>query len=269
MDDYETDDDRMSIDNEDGTMTFISDWGDGLKELLRLNDEGKLPRVPRRGCPNRRENFVHILPLPLKAEKLAGAALDNLESYIALGLIFVKEGKIEEAIKCYQSAICKFPRSSELYTNLGYCFEKHMMRNDLAVVCYEKAVELDPSDEWALNNIGFMFQREGNARKALLYFEKACYFDDRKNDGYVSAHFLHNLAWGHYLCHEYNEASNVFYEIQDIKVSDALYWADFGCVKYKMGFYSEALRFFEKAVQIKPERRRFQGLYKLALRKAG
>jgi len=203
-----------------------------------------------------------------ESKKLVGVAPEDPASFIELGYNLQENGEIEEAMKCYQSAIDKFPQYSELYTNLGYCYEKYMKRNDMAVVCYEKAVELDPDDEWALNNTGVMFQRLGNGKEAFCYYKKACEAAYKKYS-YISLHLLHNFAWGHYLCHDYESASNVFYQLQSEKEDDPLYWADFGCVKYKMGLYSDALSFFEKATRLEPQRRRFQGLYKLALRKAG
>jgi tetratricopeptide (TPR) repeat protein len=201
-----------------------------------------------------------------ESKKLIGVAPDDPASFVELGLSLQENGEIEKAIKCYQSAIDKFPRYSKLYTNLGYCYEKYMKRNDLAVVCYEKAVQLNPDDEWALNNTGVMFQRLGNGKQAFCYYKKACEAAQEKY-GYVELHLLHNFAWGYYLCHEYKSANFIFYQLESDKGYDPLYWADFGCVKYKMGLYNDALSFFEKAIRIQPKRRRFQGLYKLASRK--
>lgn len=201
-----------------------------------------------------------------ESKKLLGVAPDDPSSFIELGLSLQDNLEIEEAIKCYQSAIDKFPQHSELYTNLGYCYEQYLKRNDLAVVCYEKAVQLDPDDEWASNNTGVMFQRLGNGKQALCYFKKACESAQKKY-GCVRLHLLHNLAWGHYLSHDYESASKVFNQLQSKKKDDSSYWADFGCVKYKMGLYSDALSFFEKAISIQPKRRRFQGLCQLTARK--
>ena len=211
------------------------------------------------------------------SKKLVGLYPDDPETFIELGYNLDKSGEIEKAIKCYQSAIDKFPQYGSIYTNLGYCYDEHMKCYDMAMVCYEKAVELDPDDEWGLNNIGVMFDHWGNRKEALCYYQKACAAEQKKY-GFVSFHLLYNLAWGYYVCQDYENASKDFYKLQAATESFpfsepidliAQYWADFGCVKYKMGLYNDALRFFEKANRIQPEKRFYPRLYKLALRKTG
>ena len=202
-----------------------------------------------------------------ESRKLVGVAPDDPESFMELGLCFTEKGEIEEAIKCYQDAIKKFPKYSCAYTNLGYCYEKYLRCDDKALVCYEKAVELDPDDAWALNNIGVMHQRSGRREEAFCYYKKACEASE-KREGYIPEHLFHNLAWGYYLCRDYERATELFNELLSDD-SSATCLSDFGCVKYKMGLYDDAVGLFEKAVQSEPKKKRHQGLYKLALRKAG
>lgn len=205
----------------------------------------------------------------IECKKLVSMDPEDPFSIVELGFNFEKNGEIAEAIKCYKYAVKKFPEYACAYTNLGYCFEKYKKRDDMAAVCYEKALELDSEDEWALNNMGVLSQRQGRRQDAFCYYMKACEASQKRN-GYVSLHLLHNLAWGFYLCHDYKKAYSLFNQLLlKENYSTATSSCDFGCVKYKMGLYSDALSLFEKATQMEPKKKRYQGLYRLALKRSG
>jgi tetratricopeptide (TPR) repeat protein len=199
--------------------------------------------------------------------KLINLDHNDPSSFVELGFNLEEKGEIDKAIGCYQYAIKKFPEYACLYTNLGYCFEKYKKRNDLAVVCYEKALELDPDNEWAMNNIGVSCQRLGRREEALYYYEKAC--SVAKKAGDIPPHLIHNLAWGYYLCRNYPSAAGLYKCLLEINSDEPTYLSDFGCVKYKVGLYDDAVELFEKAAGMQPQKKRHQKLHQLALKRSG
>jgi tetratricopeptide (TPR) repeat protein len=158
----------------------------------------------------------------------------------------------------YRKALKIFPHNSNLYIDLGRCFEKHFKRIDMATVCYEKALELDPRNEWALNNVGAMLQKEGRWAEALSYYEVAYAVSNENNN-----HILHNLAWAHYHCKNYKKAWSLYSElIQDLPEEVSVY-ADLACVYYRLGWIEEALGLLNNVFWHYPKNRHCRRLYNL------
>ena len=180
-----------------------------------------------------------------------------------LAICYDDAGKIETAIKYYKYTIKRFPKYSRAYVNLGYIFEKHKKRNDMAIVCYEKASELDPNDEWALNNIGVMLAKEGKRKDAISYYKRA-YNVNKQNDD-----ILHNLGWAHYRCKNYKKAWLIYNDLVNKHPDNAEMHSDFGYVAYRTGDYSKALNLSEKALSMKSNDRCCKRLWKMANEKMG
>jgi len=182
-------------------------------------------------------------------------------SYLDLGICLGDKGERDKAMKCYLMALKIFPRNSNLYLNLGYCFEKHLKRCDMAAVCYEKALELDPGDEWALNNIGSILQKEGKWKEALTYYEAA--YAARKGD---NNHILHNLAWAYYHCKNYKKAWSLYSKLIHEYPDRVSVYADFTCVNYRLGRIEEALGLLDNVLEQFPKNRHCRKLYKLIIK---
>lgn len=179
-------------------------------------------------------------------------------SYLDLGSCLSDNGETDKAILCYRKALKIFPHYSDFYINLGYCFEKHLKRCDKAAVCYEKALELDPDNEWALNNIGAILQKEGRWKEALTYYERA--YAARKGD---NNHILHNLAWAHYHCKNYEKAWRLYSKLICEDPERVSVYADFSCVNYRLGMMEEALGLLDIVFMQFPNNRHCRRLYNL------
>jgi len=139
----------------------------------------------------------------------------------------------------------------------------------MAIICYEKAIELDPYNEWALNNAGVMLQAEGKWKEAIPYYEKS--YEACKRSGMAAGQIMHNLAWAYYRIKNYRKAWHVFNSLST-EYPDYDYepmYGDFGCVNYKMGDYSKALKLFERGLLLYPNSRYYQRLYRVVIRKIG
>lgn len=200
-----------------------------------------------------------------ESEKLIKFDPDDASSYIELGLCYEENEEIEKAIKCYKLIMKRFPKDSRSYINLGHVYERRKKRDDMAMVCYEKAFELNPGNEWAINNIGAIIQKKGRWRDALNYYEKA--YEASKLNREPNNSILHNLAWAHYHCKNYNKAMGIYHWLAQHESDNAAVCADLGCVKYKAGAYYEAFELFGRALSLCPNSRHYQRLYRVAVRK--
>ena len=201
-----------------------------------------------------------------ECEKLVKANPNDPALCISLGSFYTNNGDIDKAIEWYQVLIKRFPNLVSIYINLGYIYEKHKKRNDIALTCYEKASELDPTDVWVLNNIGVMNQKEGRWTEALSFFERA-YHESGQNGGETADHVLHNLAWAHYHCKNYGKALEMYGYLTEKFPEKPAVFGDLGCIKFKLGKYRMALDLFDKASMLEPDNRHYKRQSDLARRK--
>jgi tetratricopeptide (TPR) repeat protein len=95
--------------------------------------------------------------------------IDDLEAianyYNNIGYDFLKEGKFDEAINSFNTAIEIFPGFTWAYNNLGVSLSR---KNDLegAIRSYEIAILLDPSYEAPYGNIANLYFKLGQKEKA-------------------------------------------------------------------------------------------------------
>lgn len=203
----------------------------------------------------------------VECEELVRLYPDDPSSFIELGLYCEENGEIDKAIGYYKYAIKIFPKYSYLYLSLGYCFEKHKKRNDMAMVCYEKALQLNPYEEWALNNTASILQAEGKWKEAVLFYEKS--YEACKRSGIAVGQIMHNLAWAYYRIKNYKKALSIFNILVEHcpDYDNGSVYSDFGCVNYKMGNYREALKLLEKGLSLYPDSKRCQKLYRVVDKK--
>jgi tetratricopeptide (TPR) repeat protein len=203
-----------------------------------------------------------------ECEELVRRDPSDASSYIELGRYLEDDGEVERAIECYKYVMKRFSDNFQAYLNLGYVFERHMKRNDMAMVCYEKALELSPSDEWALNNIGAILQKEGRWQEALGYYEKA--YDAVRAHRGSNSQILHNLAWAYYRCKNHAKAMSSFIELindDEYSKTNASVYYDCGCVSYRAGDYKRAFKLFEIAVSLSPANRYYRRSCQIAGKK--
>ena len=187
-------------------------------------------------------------------------------SHRELGIAYQEHNQIDEAIKCYQFAINRFPDYHALYTNLGHLFQEHKKRFDIAIVCYEKALELNPEDYWALHNIGVVLKKEYKIKEAFYYFQKSHIIAESK--GTIERKIIHNLAWASYRCKKFKKALYLYAWLAEQYGDDSSIHFEFGCVNYRVGRYNEAMPQFDKALSIQQGNRFYRHARKAAFCKA-
>ena len=82
------------------------------------------------------------------------------------------QGKLSEAIACYQAAIQQKPDYAEVFNNMGMAFQSQN-RLDEAQACYHKALEINPDYAAAWNNLANVFMEKGKLIEAESFYQKA------------------------------------------------------------------------------------------------
>ena len=111
------------------------------------------------------------------------------QGHYNLGVVYQKQGHLDDAITEYQTAIKLRPNQPEIHNNLGVAYEKQGRLDD-AMKEYQTAIELKPDYADAHNNLGVVFQKQGHLDDAIREYETAI----NLNPDYADAHYNLRLA---------------------------------------------------------------------------
>jgi tetratricopeptide (TPR) repeat protein len=81
-----------------------------------------------------------------------------------LGLIYLKQGKTEQAITEFLEEIKHHPYNSKAYYNLGYVYENQKQFAD-AIIQYQRVLEISPNFGIARDNINNIYLKQGKLYK--------------------------------------------------------------------------------------------------------
>ncbi len=87
------------------------------------------------------------------------------------GAELVKQGRLDDAVTEFRSAIQSDPRYAAAHANLAYTYDQ-LGRADEAVAAYKEAVALDPKNAIAFNNLGVLYLKKGSYEEAVQAFEQ-------------------------------------------------------------------------------------------------
>jgi tetratricopeptide (TPR) repeat protein len=100
----------------------------------------------------------------------------NAELYYQLARLHYVERRIPESIAASQKALALYPEYTEVYSNLGLCYED-TAQSEKALLSYERALALarkqGSRDEWPSLNLGAFLAKEGEVEKALPLLKEA------------------------------------------------------------------------------------------------
>lgn len=92
------------------------------------------------------------------------------------GAELVKQDRLDEAAKEFQSAILADPRYAAAHLNLAFTYDR-LGRADEAILAYKKAAELDPSNGTVLNNLGVLYIKKKMYDQAISALEQGVKVD--------------------------------------------------------------------------------------------
>jgi protein O-GlcNAc transferase len=99
-------------------------------------------------------------------------APDSAVAHSKLGVALAHQGRADEAIAEFTTAVAIQPTYAPAYSNLGNVYrEKGMLAEALAA--YERALAIDPEYWVAHRNLGILYKQMGRLGDAVEHFKKA------------------------------------------------------------------------------------------------
>jgi Flp pilus assembly protein TadD len=169
----------------------------------------------------------------------------NYITHNNMGTALSDQGKTEEAIAHYRSALRIAPRYVKAWNNLGIAYEASD-RSARAIEAYREALRLDPNDAETLSNLGSAYGKTGQSAKAIEAIGQALRiaptFDEAWNN-------LGNAYLGN---GETDKAIEALQKAIRINSRHAKAWNNLGIAYAEAGRTDEAIDAFQRCLQIKP-----------------
>jgi Flp pilus assembly protein TadD len=155
-----------------------------------------------------------IIDAPQSVPQVSTNQSDLAEDWNNKGLALVKQGKYDEAIKCYDEAIRLDPNPAGAWNNKGVALN-NLGKYDESIKASDEAIRLAPNDP----NIAMAWHNKGRAF----------------------------VNWG-----KYDEAIQACDEAIRLNPKYANTWNTKGLAQYKQGKYEEAIQAYDEAIQLAP-----------------
>ena len=173
----------------------------------------------------------------------------NPDSWMAhdyLGLQYLRQGKMDEAIAQFQEAVEIKPGFVDGRDNLGIAL---MQKGnvDEAIVQFRKVLEIKPGYADACNSLGIALRRKGRVGEAITYYEMAL----RTNPDFTDARY--NLGRALFDEGKVDEAIIQYQEALKIEPDYVDAHNNLGMALLQKGKVDEAAAHFQRALEIKPD----------------
>lgn len=119
--------------------------------------------------------FVTVLAILLGAADVQARSNEAIRRN-NFGAELQKQGRLEEAVTQFQTAIELDPGYAAARLNLGFLYDR-MGRIEEAIAQYQKVIELDPGSLLARNNLGVLYDKTGRYDEAIAEFEQVLRID--------------------------------------------------------------------------------------------
>jgi tetratricopeptide (TPR) repeat protein len=163
-----------------------------------------------------------------------------------LGDVFLRDGKISEAIGSYEQALRIKPDYVEVHSNLGLALAQ-TGRVGEAIGHYEQALRIKPNFAVAHCNLGVALTQTGRLPEAIEHLQQAL----RIEPGYAEAHC--NLGVALAQAGRIQEAIEQEQQALRIKPGYAEAHYNLGVALARLGRLPETVAHFEQALRIQPE----------------
>jgi len=168
-----------------------------------------------------------------------------LQFYHELGSTLSNQGKLTEAIACFQKVLAFNVADVEIQNNLGIALAKNDQLTE-ATVCFQKAITLQPNYVEAYYNLGLVLNRQEQFAKAITCYQKALVL----NPHYAEAY--NNLGNIYSKLKQFKEALVYYQKALIVKPDYAQAYNNIGVILQKQGNQTEAMAHFQKAISFNP-----------------
>jgi type IV pilus biogenesis/stability protein PilW len=100
----------------------------------------------------------------------------NVEAHFYLGRVLHAEGRLEDAVVCYQRVIEVDRSFAAAYNAIGNIYQSKGLLDE-AGASYQKAIDLNPEVAVAYNNLANVLQEKARFDEAVRHYEKALQLD--------------------------------------------------------------------------------------------
>ena len=101
---------------------------------------------------------------------------NEAKAYNGLGMSYYHQGRLDDAIKEYQAALAINPRDANVHINLGIVYQRKDLLDEAARE-FRAALRLNPNDAGAHNNLGVILGLQGRLDEATREFKTALEID--------------------------------------------------------------------------------------------
>jgi len=161
--------------------------------------------------------------------------------------VYLAQGKLDEAISCYQQAISLDPNFAENYRSLARIWTKKG-DSQAAAECWYQALTLDPA--WATAEehltLGNTLVEQGKFDRAIICYHKAIEYNPYLTEAY------HNLGEVFASENKFEEAISYYHEVIKIKPDDFRTLHSLGKTLAAKGNIDEAIVCHLKSLEINP-----------------
>ena len=175
-------------------------------------------------------------------------ALDGtlLISYANLGELYLRQGKLERAIKEFETILAKNPGELSVLMTLGLLYEG---KKDFAEATarYEEILKINANFAPAANNLAYiLLEHGGDKDRALSYAETA--WKASPDD----AHIADTLGWAYFRKQMYAKAAGLLKEAVDKLPDDPTVLYHYGMAQYWNDNNAEARKSLVKFLTLSP-----------------
>ena len=170
---------------------------------------------------------------------------DSFQSYNELGLLFQKQKNYKRAIQYFKRAIQIKSNYFAAYFNLGNTL-KSAGKYDLALNSYKVANQLNPKVPELYLNIAVTLEKKENLEEAINILEQFITIFPEFMEGYNKLGLLYKKL------DLLDKAENIFQEGISKDGEYVRFYGNLANVLQSKGEFSEALKFYDKAIKMEP-----------------
>ncbi|RMA64831.1 tetratricopeptide repeat protein [Ulvibacter antarcticus] len=251
-----------------GELTESIEWGDRIKNGIGnylssendmgldlftslINSEYHNDIESKAYCQNALGVVYSKLGKFNEAEAVTLKAIEILPTYTRayrnLGNLYRLEDKKKKSITYFKRALELEPENIGCLFGYGYAFT-HFKQFDDAIIQYNKVLQLKPDLATTLNNLGYAYFAKKDYDVAINNYEKAL----KIQPDYQLA--WNNLAILHVEQKNYEMAIDCFLKLVELDAKNHLFYYNLGWLYYgEKKEFDSALKYLEKAIEIKPD----------------
>ena len=122
---------------------------------------------------------------------------DFAEAFNNMGAIFQKQGKAEEAVEAYSAALSIKPDYADAHNNMGVGLQE-LGQIEEAIEVYKTATSIKPEYAEAFNNMGVAFQELGKLKEAIEAYNTAIAIKPDYAEAFNNLSFLNKYSYTDY-----------------------------------------------------------------------